>query len=65
MDYYSAIKWTWMDLKEFILSKKKKPKSESYILYTSIYRTFLKRQTYIDGELSVVDKDYRSEEGGE
>ena len=55
-----------MDLKEFMLSKKKKkPKSESYILYTSIYRTFLKRQTYIDGELSVVDKDYRSEEGGE
>ena len=31
----------------------------------SIYRTFLKRQTYIDGELLVVEKDYRSEEGGE
>ena len=66
MDYYSAIKSTWMDLKEFMLSKKKKkPKSKSYILYASIYRTFLKRQTYIDGELLVVDKDYRSEEDGE
>ena len=45
--------------------QKKKRKSKSYILYASIYRTFLKRQTYIDGELLVVDKDYRSEEGGE
>ena len=45
--------------------KKKKWKSKIYILYTSIYRTFLKRQTYIDGELLVVEKDYRSEEGGE
>ena len=54
-----------MDLKEFMLSKKEKPKSKSYILYASIYRTFFKRQTYIDGELSVVGKDYRSEEGGE
>jgi hypothetical protein len=45
--------------------KKKKRKSKSYKVYASIYRTFLKRQTYIDGELLVVEKDYRSEEGGE
>lgn len=49
VDYYSTAKRnellthkTWMDLKEIMLNEKKKPFSEVYILYDSIYLIFLK-----------------------